>query len=143
MRDYYKVLGIDRNATQQEIKTAYRQLSKKHHPDVNDGSKKSEKIFKDVQEAYRVLKDTASRQTYDARLKGTSQSQADSNSDPTPKNKQAEVHKQQFDFGDLEKNFEHFFGFNPKTKEMSSAKQTSEKKNPIDTTELFERYFKK
>lgn len=74
MKTHYETLGIDRNATQEQIKLAYRKLSKKHHPDVSGGNQESEKIFLEVQEAYKVLKDPALKETYDARLdgKGTS-----------------------------------------------------------------------
>lgn len=143
MKNYYKILGVDGDSSQQQIKIAYRNLSKKHHPDVNDGSKESEKIFKDVQEAYSVLKDTATRQTYDAKLKGNSQSRPDTSSNSSQRNDQGGTTKQDFDFGQIEKDFEHFFGFNPKTKEMSSGQKNSGKKNPLDTTDFFESYFKK
>ncbi|MBE1555953.1 DnaJ domain-containing protein [Sporosarcina limicola] len=143
MKNYYKILGVDRNASQQEIKNAFRNLSKKHHPDVNDGSKASETIFIEVQEAYNMLKDTSSRQTYDSQMKEARYSQADSGGSFTQQKEQTKVKKQEFNMSDLEENFEHFFGFNPKTKEMSTTKKNSEKKNPIDTTDLFEKFFKR
>src|SRR3954452_16947495 len=64
-RDYYSVLGVPRMATDKDIKTAYRKLARKHHPDVNPGDKKSESLFKEIGEAYSVLSDTDKRKKYD------------------------------------------------------------------------------
>ncbi|MDD3821438.1 MAG: molecular chaperone DnaJ [Bacilli bacterium] len=63
-RDYYEVLGVDKNASEQEIKSAFRQLAKKYHPDVNKASD-AEAKFKEIQEAYAVLSDTNRRKQYD------------------------------------------------------------------------------
>lgn len=63
-QDYYKILGVGRNADQAEIKKAYRKLARKYHPDVNKASNAEEK-FKEVNEAYEVLKDKEKRQAYD------------------------------------------------------------------------------
>jgi curved DNA-binding protein len=64
-RDYYTVLGVARTASEKEIKTAYRKLARKHHPDVNTGDKKSETLFKEIAEAYGVLSDPEKRKKYD------------------------------------------------------------------------------
>ena len=65
-RDYYRILELDTNkVTINQIKTAYRELAKKYHPDVNVGNKKAEERFKDINEAYRVLSDSASKKKYD------------------------------------------------------------------------------
>jgi curved DNA-binding protein len=64
-RDYYTVLGVSRSATEKDIKTAYRKLARKHHPDVNPGDKKSETQFKEIGEAYSVLSDPEKRKKYD------------------------------------------------------------------------------
>ncbi len=63
-QDYYKILGIERNATQEKIKNAYKKMAKKYHPDVNK-SKDAEENFKKVNEAYEVLKDPEKRKMYD------------------------------------------------------------------------------
>lgn len=64
-KDYYKSLGIDKNASADEIKSAYRKLAKKYHPDANPGDKNAEAKFKEVSEAYAVLSDPQKRATYD------------------------------------------------------------------------------
>ena len=64
-RDYYDILGVSRNATQEEIKRAYRRLARKYHPDVNPGDKAAEERFKEIQEAYEVLGDPEKRAKYD------------------------------------------------------------------------------
>ena len=64
-RDYYEVLGVDRNASEDEIKVAYRKLAIKYHPDLNPGNKEAEEKFKEAAEAYEVLHDPQKRQQYD------------------------------------------------------------------------------
>jgi len=64
-RDYYEVLGVDRNATDAQLKSAYRKLAKKYHPDVNPGDKEAEVKFKEASEAYAVLSDPEKRKKYD------------------------------------------------------------------------------
>ena len=64
-RDYYEVLGVDRNADDATIKKAYRQLAKKYHPDANPGNQEAEKKFKEASEAYAILSDSEKRRQYD------------------------------------------------------------------------------
>ena len=64
-KDYYKILGVSRSATEREIKQAYRRLARQYHPDVNPGDKSAEEKFKQINEAYEVLSDKENRQKYD------------------------------------------------------------------------------
>ena len=65
-KDYYKILGLETNkVTLDTIKLAYRKQAKKYHPDVNIGNKKNEEIFKDINEAYKVLSTPSSKRKYD------------------------------------------------------------------------------
>ncbi|MBO8130688.1 MAG: molecular chaperone DnaJ [Candidatus Marinimicrobia bacterium] len=64
-KDYYKILGVPRNATKEEIKKAYRKIALKYHPDRNPGDKEAEEKFKEAAEAYAVLSDDEKRKIYD------------------------------------------------------------------------------
>ena len=65
MKDYYKVLGVAKNASDKEVQQAFRKLAHKHHPDLNPGEKSAEERFKQINEAYEVLSDADSRKKYD------------------------------------------------------------------------------
>jgi molecular chaperone DnaJ len=65
-KDFYKILGVAKDASDADIKKAYRKLARQHHPDTNSGNTASEKKFKDISEAYSVLSDPDERQQYDA-----------------------------------------------------------------------------
>ncbi len=64
-KDYYKILGVDRHASPEEIRKAYRKLALKYHPDLNPGDKSAEERFKEINEAYQVLSDPQKRARYD------------------------------------------------------------------------------
>ncbi|MBI1864217.1 MAG: DnaJ domain-containing protein, partial [Nitrospirae bacterium] len=64
-RDYYDVLGVKRDASEHEIKKAFRKLARQHHPDLNPGDKTAEQRFKDINQAYEVLSDSSKRSQYD------------------------------------------------------------------------------
>ena len=64
-RDYYEILGLKKNASEGDIKKAFRKLARKYHPDVNPGDKTAERKFKEMNEANEVLSDPKKRQQYD------------------------------------------------------------------------------
>ena len=64
-RDFYDVLGVNKNASPDELKSAYRKLAVKHHPDKNPGDKAAEDKFKEASEAYGILSDKEKKQNYD------------------------------------------------------------------------------
>jgi curved DNA-binding protein len=64
-KDYYKILGVDRKASERDVKQAYRKLARQYHPDVNPGDKSAEEKFKQINEAYEVLSNKEDRQKYD------------------------------------------------------------------------------
>ncbi|WP_035777917.1 DnaJ domain-containing protein, partial [Arthrobacter sp. 35/47] len=65
-KDFYKILGVPKDASDADIKKAYRKLARKHHPDQNQSTGGSDRMFKDISEAYSVLSDPEERQQYDA-----------------------------------------------------------------------------
>lgn len=139
--DYYRILGVKEDATEDEIKKSYRKVAKKYHPDANLGDKEAEKKFKEAAEAYAVLGDTEKRKTYDkersaAHGAGSEQKRPAGNKKTSPKT-------DGFDFSSMSSNFEQFFGFRPGTSQVDEDKLNPNKKtkaNPIDMTEMFERY---
>src|ERR1700674_4254999 len=64
-KDYYKILGVSKNASEKEIRSAYRKLARQYHPDVNPGDKTTEDKFKEINEANEVLSDPEKRKKYD------------------------------------------------------------------------------
>ncbi len=142
-KDYYKILGVSRDADDATIKKAFRKLAKQYHPDTNVGNAEAEKKFKEINEAYSVLSDENKRKAYDED-KGEQTNSADGTTNKTKKTSQASnpfagftAHNFKMDFGDMmfdeinkkktetkkdakidlndvSEQFASFFGFHPK-----------------------------
>jgi DnaJ-class molecular chaperone len=69
--DWYDILGVEPDADEKEIKRAYREVAKKHHPDKNNGDKESEEKFKKAAEAYEILSDPEKRKAFDEKRKNS------------------------------------------------------------------------
>lgn len=137
MKTYYEILGVSTDASNEEIKKAFRKLAKQYHPDKNPGNKEAEEKFKEINEAYENISDEVKREKYDSKLNGRNNQRFEETS---TKRKQTNSQSQnyEFEFENIEQSFERFFGFNPKSKDAS----IKTKKNPLDTSNLFEQYFK-
>ncbi len=85
MRDLYKILGVNRTASEDEIRKAYRTLSKKYHPDANPENQMAEERFKDISEAYAVLQNGEKRRLYDQSLKDSTMGAASQKAGNRPK----------------------------------------------------------
>jgi molecular chaperone DnaJ len=102
-KDYYKILGVSRNATEKDIKKAYRQLARKYHPDVNPGNKSAEAKFKEINEAHEVLSNAQNRKKYDKygdQWQHADEFEKAAQSSPWGSAKQR-TYTRSFDFGDL------------------------------------------
>lgn len=99
MKDYYYLLGLNNNASLEEIKSSYRKLSKKFHPDVNDGDLFFTERFKDIQEAYEVLSNLDRRRIYDLKYSSKSESSRN-NSNLNPEIRFFESNKKVIHIGD-------------------------------------------
>lgn len=99
--DYYKILEIDKSATESEIKKAYRKLARKYHPDLNPNNKEAEKKFKEINEANEVLSHTENRQKYDQYGENWKQSE---------EFEKSHQHQQQYNRGGQQGGFSGFSG---------------------------------
>jgi DnaJ-class molecular chaperone len=141
MKDLYETLGISRSASEEEIKKAYRKLSKRYHPDVNPGNKEAEERFKEVSEAYAALEDPKKRRVYDKSLENETQGKTTGKANRSPK--EGSGSSSDISFSNMEEQFAQFFGFHPKSGKVNEDKINPDKKkttNPFHATEMFEKY---
>lgn len=137
--DYYRILGIPKEADEEQIKQAYRSAAKKYHPDLNPDNPEAEARFKEIAEAYAVLSDSKKRREYDLEIEKCTQGNRARAKEP------ASSTAPEMDLVNLTKNMERYFGFSFKDKKAERPGQGAgygNKKNPLDMTELFEAYMK-
>lgn len=137
MTNWYQVLGISRQATEEEMKSAYRKLAKKYHPDAHPGDQECEQKFREISEAYSILSDIDKRKKYDEELNGAGKGQKAAERNEQPKAQE----NGKVDFENIHRNFEQFFGFNPNTKDIiHEDKLKPREPNPLDATAFFEQF---
>lgn len=136
--NYYEVLHISKTASQEEIKKAYRKLSRKYHPD--NAGEQGRKAFDQVQEAYAVLGDEGKKAVYDQKLAGSSTNDRFQKEKNTVNQKNENNYRDMSAFfgGKYRNSFEQFFGFDPEGKKKTQVKGAG----PVNTDKLFESFFK-
>lgn len=140
MKDYYKILGVSKDANFSKIKKAYRKLVLKYHPDKNPDKEQADEKFKKIVEAYEVLSSKQSRKEYDKKLKKEFVNNNKANK--STKHNKASSRDSRVDPRNVEQAFEDFFGFNPETKEkVKKEKSKKSKKDPMNTNKLFNKFF--
>ncbi|WP_297721083.1 J domain-containing protein [Intestinimonas sp.] len=137
MNEYYRTLGVQPGASQDDLKKAYRALAKKYHPDLHPGDQEAETRFKEVNEAYEVLGDPDKRKEYDAKQQPAQRHQAPNKARSATRTPRGGP----VDFSQMQGGFAQFFGFDPATGQvLDEEKVSGQKRNPLDTTDLFERF---
>lgn len=137
MNEYYRTLGVQPGASQDDLKKAYRALAKKYHPDLHPGDQEAETRFKEVNEAYEVLGDPDKRKEYDAKQQTAQRHQAPNKARSATRTPRGGP----VDFSQMQGGFAQFFGFDPATGQvLDEEKVSGQKRNPLDTTGLFERF---
>ncbi|GLC80093.1 DnaJ domain-containing protein [Lacrimispora brassicae] len=142
--DYYNVLGVNADETDETIKASYRKLAKQYHPDANPGDEDAARCFREVAEAYSVLGDADKRAKYDKeRKKAAGKQAAAGKGKGTTRSTSYGQPGAGFDYENVSAGFERFFGFNPQTGKVNDEKLNPKEKSkaePIDVSGLFERY---
>ena len=137
MNEYYRTLGVQPGGSQDDLKKAYRALAKKYHPDLHPGDQEAETRFKEVNEAYEVLGDPDKRKEYDAKQQTAQRHQAPNKARSATRTPRGGP----VDFSQMQGGFAQFFGFDPATGQvLDEEKVSGQKRNPLDTTDLFERF---
>lgn len=138
MKDLYKVLGVERHASLQDIKKQYRKLAKKYHPDANPNNDQAAELFKEITEAYKVLSDEKLKAKYDQ-----NQTTKESTKKQDSKQSYSTNNGETFNgnpYEEVQDIFANFFRFDPNG--MNHQIKKDEQKNPINTDNLFEAFFK-
>lgn len=143
MKDYYKILQVERTATQEEIKKSFRKLAKKFHPDVNKNNKKAEEVFKEMNKAYGILGDESKRAEYDNKLFGKEEQQRGfqqkTNFEDRP-SRRKRTQSAAPNFQNTDSIFENFFGFDPKG-ESVNMNYNDENIRPMKTKDAYKHIF--
>ncbi len=123
--DYYQILGIDEQATEEQVKQAYRKLAKQYHPDLHPGDAKAEARFKDIVEAYGILGNREKRKKDSEVMVKKTRTQA-----TTP----------EMDIQNFTKHMESYFGFafSGAAESKKTNKENKQQGNPLDMTKMFE-----
>lgn len=140
MENLYQILGVAEDAPEETLKLAYRRLAKKYHPDAHPDDAACEKKFREINEAYSVLSSLEKRKKYDETLRRAGAKDERAFRRESGKSQQG-AQAAGVDFSQIHRTFEQFFGFNPETKDVTDEQKLNPgTKNPLDTTELFERF---
>lgn len=141
MNEYYRTLGVQPDASQDDLKKAYRSLAKKYHPDLHPGDHEAEARFKEINEAYEVLSDPDKRKEYDTKQQTTRQTTQHRQASNKAKSATRTPKGGPVDFSQMQGRFASFFGFDPATGQvLNEEKVSGQKKNPLDTTDMFEQF---
>lgn len=146
--DYYKILGVPRDADEEQIKRAYRKKAKQYHPDLNPGNAEAEAKFKEIVEAYEVLGTAEKRESYDLKQEKAAAFGQKTGQNRTENKNRASA--PQVNFGEFTKDMEKYFGFSFTSGASQQGQGASQggqkagggKKNPLDVTEMFEAFMK-
>lgn len=130
--NYYQILGIDEQATEDQIKQAYRKLAKQYHPDLQPSDTKAEARFKDIVEAYGILGNREKRKTYDEKRKKDSEVRV--------KKTRTQATTPEMDIQNFTKHMESYFGFafSGAAESKKTNKENKQQGNPLDMTKMFE-----
>lgn len=139
MENWYQILGVSFEASEDEIKASYRKLAKQYHPDAHPGDQECERRFKEISEAYSILSDSKKRKEYDDKFHRFSQKKTGASVGETGNANMPRG--QSVDFQNIHKSFESFFGFDPKTKDIVNEDKLKVKAgNPLDASDIFEKF---
>lgn len=135
-KNYYEILGVNRESTDDEIKKSYRKIAMKYHPDRNQGNKEAENIFRDASEAYETLSDGEKRKKYNDKLDGKQNNNKEQKKEGKTTTSQT-MNGGNINMQDLHSSFERFFGAG-KVNTGSSGAESLKTKGSKD---MFDKFF--